>query len=1299
MSVALTAICNYIISHKPNSNSGNSLSQHDYLSFRNIGEWKRFFDEFKLNSFPIYYKPYFIIPEKYDPIQLEESFAAAYRIIFSLLMSDGQLKPRVRYALAEVYGTDFLDCYATIQRTIENPIRNELWNSLSNAQLELYFCHDMISNFIVSRIQNPPESLDYSLKLNEFLADCKRRPSDFVDIGLESVLDKLDPALYKCVKCHEKNENIHQLLSHAENGEMQKLIEGLIKPISVERSDDDFVIIEEVNANLSQLNEQQINEIILFAAWSGHDTVVRYFINKPIPLDHSELSKALRLAAFLGYESIVNQLIHYGAYLEGGNDSPSALMLAVCGGQIDTLKDLLQDSQMIDTETFQTFSDFYNMPMLNAIAYGKIHIVEYLLSLEFNLNCEDRVNRKQKYTLNIEDIKKRTPTMVAAFHGRLSMLQYLLNQGCMLSSSEPDSRNAMHWAIIGGQEDIVNWLFEHENEFKLFKNDPVKHLFPRALARIHKQIKMAELLKNLEQKSSKAAERLKKCSTIEEKNQLLLKAIDEDNFDLLEEILKDHQELDLETALIHAVKNGMNTSATFIIYSNFIKYPYRIRCQHSVQLEDKKFDVEVSLLQLAAIVGEGTLFRNLLSWDGAKNKKNFYLVKSLRWAILSENYHLINDIYSKNPEALLDDTRTLEQIPKDNEKSSSLMFSLKFKKYSAIPHLLRNHPLVYHYLYKELNPGKQLCSFLNKLQTKEEILKDIDVLNLSYCDFLFPNEKCWKSFKNLISSSDYIHTIYLDNCKIDSKFINQLILLNQTRKEDNKPQIIFSLKGSELTENQAEKLPSVEKIAAPSRNDKAKEKMPLELPVRQYSGNNMTTLLSYYTTDHSNVYCGNIVYIPDFNVRGTLNDSLQHYFSKFQNQQGESSHSQQKCLMVLVDLHGKYWALICIQFRNYTLDSVYRVDYYGPAVEGVYQKLSTETKTIFGNPIELNNWEEITQQGDESYALRLIQIVKAILNNEVLINAKGNLENFKNEYAEILESHSLPDNELEHLNTIQLIPDNNEEPDVILDIADNLKSARDYICEYLLTSQYVKDKFALTYTRELGAFLRIFDEIDLERLITTLLGVAINYDYFSRDSYVSICKQLHTKIIAVFYKDASLHEQVKTALGKLQATLENPEIVPLPDNHDFFASGQQCISELAKKYALTNSDFVVHLAQTLMYALFHQLQAQTTKSIQDKITEKFGNNLLLIASAETIMHIQFEYIRQLIKEYCYPYNETQLRQNIIQNEKYNLAIPDINQLYDAVLTSNLAYIKTIMDDSNAEKANEQGETLLHHVCC
>jgi ankyrin repeat protein len=150
---------------------------------------------------------------------------------------------------------------------------------------------------------------------------------------------------------------------------------------------------------------------------------------------------------------------------------------AIKSGQLETLKDLLEkEPEMLTWVT--PFGTWLHI----AAAHGHLEMIKYLINAGIDTNA-------QGGTFSTNALER------AATKGHLDIVEYLINQNVKIDTSEPD-RNPLFAAIYGGHLDIVKYLVQNGIDITVkYTGDTMKDMGAYEFAIERGQIEIAEYLK------------------------------------------------------------------------------------------------------------------------------------------------------------------------------------------------------------------------------------------------------------------------------------------------------------------------------------------------------------------------------------------------------------------------------------------------------------------------------------------------------------------------------------------------------------------------------------------------------------------------------------------------------------------------------------------------------------------------------------------------------------------------------------------------------------------------------------
>ena len=127
--------------------------------------------------------------------------------------------------------------------------------------------------------------------------------------------------------------------------------------------------------------------------------------------------------------------------------SPEVLNLA-CKAGLDTFKFVLSHSYTYDRKKIVTgIRDGYYSPIHSASEAGDTNLVEYLLSMNANVNSKSPIGT--------------TSLMHAAKSGNIETVQYLITKRAMVNAKGEDNHTPLYEAVKGGHKNIFELLLNH----------------------------------------------------------------------------------------------------------------------------------------------------------------------------------------------------------------------------------------------------------------------------------------------------------------------------------------------------------------------------------------------------------------------------------------------------------------------------------------------------------------------------------------------------------------------------------------------------------------------------------------------------------------------------------------------------------------------------------------------------------------------------------------------------------------------------------------------------------------------
>ena len=150
---------------------------------------------------------------------------------------------------------------------------------------------------------------------------------------------------------------------------------------------------------------------------------------------------------------------------------------AIKSGQLETLKNSLEkESEMLTWLT--PFGTWLHI----AAAHGHLEMIKYLINAGIDANA-------QGGTFSTNALER------AATKGHLDIVEYLINQNVEIDTSEPD-RNPLFAAIYGGHLDIVKYLVQNGIDITVkYTGDTMKDMGAYEFAIERGQTEIAEYLK------------------------------------------------------------------------------------------------------------------------------------------------------------------------------------------------------------------------------------------------------------------------------------------------------------------------------------------------------------------------------------------------------------------------------------------------------------------------------------------------------------------------------------------------------------------------------------------------------------------------------------------------------------------------------------------------------------------------------------------------------------------------------------------------------------------------------------
>ncbi|KAJ8543342.1 hypothetical protein K7X08_005865 [Anisodus acutangulus] len=155
-----------------------------------------------------------------------------------------------------------------------------------------------------------------------------------------------------------------------------------------------------------------------------------------------QLDSLLRCAAKNGNSDCIAALIEAGADVNRrGSDGDSVMSLAVKSGNLDSVQVLIESGYTIDNSA--------DMSLHYAAAMDRVDLMEIL--------CLGYVD----IDLNSNDYQGRTPLHIAAIHGHVEVIQFLVSVGSDTHMLDAQGWTPLHFAAHQGHVEAVGFLLNH----------------------------------------------------------------------------------------------------------------------------------------------------------------------------------------------------------------------------------------------------------------------------------------------------------------------------------------------------------------------------------------------------------------------------------------------------------------------------------------------------------------------------------------------------------------------------------------------------------------------------------------------------------------------------------------------------------------------------------------------------------------------------------------------------------------------------------------------------------------------
>ncbi len=127
-----------------------------------------------------------------------------------------------------------------------------------------------------------------------------------------------------------------------------------------------------------------------------------------------------------------------------------------------------------------------NSSLILSSSSGHLEIVKYLISKKANINIQDKngntplnlsIQRghikatlfllEKKPNVDLYNKNRSTPILLASANGYLDILKGLLSLNANINHTDDLGNNALHYGILGGHEEISNFLLENKINYKI----------------------------------------------------------------------------------------------------------------------------------------------------------------------------------------------------------------------------------------------------------------------------------------------------------------------------------------------------------------------------------------------------------------------------------------------------------------------------------------------------------------------------------------------------------------------------------------------------------------------------------------------------------------------------------------------------------------------------------------------------------------------------------------------------------------------------------------------------------------
>jgi len=232
---------------------------------------------------------------------------------------------------------------------------------------------------------------------------------------------------------------------------------------------------------------------LLWAARNRHEAVVKVLLEKGAELESKDNNgrTPLSWAAGKRHEAVVKLLLEKGADLESkDNNGWTPLLWVARSGHEAVVKQLLESGAVLES-----MDKYGRTPLLSAARNGHEAVVKLLLERGAVLESKDKYGRtpllwaarnrhealvklllEKGAELESKDNNGRTPLSWAAANGHEVEVKLLLEKGAELETMDKDGRTPLSWAAGNGYKVVVKLLLEKGAELEAKNNNGVTPL-------------------------------------------------------------------------------------------------------------------------------------------------------------------------------------------------------------------------------------------------------------------------------------------------------------------------------------------------------------------------------------------------------------------------------------------------------------------------------------------------------------------------------------------------------------------------------------------------------------------------------------------------------------------------------------------------------------------------------------------------------------------------------------------------------------------------------------------------------